>query len=204
VWLLGRTRLTRHDQKGTLPLFERVARAEPLNPEYQFALGSTYADQPSPANWELAARYFGRAVALQPEEARYRQSLGVALQNLGNLAGARRQFLRAMDLDVNQSASLNNLAQVARRLQQYDQVEFWAPLVRNMEQRLREELPDWKRVWDRPQDVSGYLPLARFLERTGELRKARNILEQAVALRPELAPARRELQLLQRTLGVLS
>jgi tetratricopeptide (TPR) repeat protein len=204
VWLLGRTRLTRHDQNGALQLFERVARAEPLNPEYSFALGSAYADQSSPAHWELAARYFGRAVTLQPEEARYRQNLGVALQNLGNLAGARRQFLRAMDLDVNQSAPLNDVVQVARRLKQYDQVDFWGPLVREVEERLREELPGWKRVWDSPRDVAGYLPLAQFLERTGELRKARNILEQAVALRPDLARARRELQTLQRTLDVLS
>jgi tetratricopeptide (TPR) repeat protein len=199
VWLLGRVRLTRHDQKGALRLFERAARAEPRSPEYQFALGSAYADQPSPAHWERAARYFGQAVTLQPGDARYRQNLGLALQNLGNLAGARRQFLRAMDLDVNQSAALNNLVQVARGLKQYDQVEFWAPLVRDVEARLREELPDWKRVWDSPRDAAGYLPLARFLERTGELRKARNILEQAVALRPGPA-ARRELQVLQRTL----
>jgi Flp pilus assembly protein TadD len=185
-------------------LFERAARAEPKNAEYQFAIGSVYADQPSRSNWEMAARYYGQAALLQPDEARYRLNLGIALQNIGNLEGARRQFLRAMDLDVNQSAPLNNIVQVARGLKQYDQVEFWGPLVRDVEERLREELPDWKRVWDSPQDVSGYLPLAQFLERTGELRKARNILEQALALQPNLAPARRELQTVQRSLDVQS
>jgi tetratricopeptide (TPR) repeat protein len=203
VWLLGRVLLSHSDPQGALQLFQRVGRAEPRNAEYQFSLGSAYADQPSPANWELAARYFGQAAAFQPEEARYRLNLAIALRNIGNLPGARRQFLRAMDLDMNQSAPLNNVVQVARGLKQYDQVEFWGPLVRDVEERLREELPDWKRVWDSPQDVSGYLPLAHFLERAGELRQARNILEQAVALRPNLAPARRELQTLQRALDVL-
>src|SRR5207244_9686908 len=103
-----------------------------------------------------------------------------------------------------QTATHNDIAQVARVLNQYDHVEIRAPLVRDVEERLREELPDWKRVWDSPQDASGYLPLAQFLERTGELHKARNILEQAVALQPHLAPARRELQTVQRTLDVQS
>ena len=204
VYLLGRARLTVHDRKGATRLFERAARAEPKNAEYQFSIGSVYADQPSPSNWELAARYYGQAALLQSDDARYRLNLGIALQKIGSLEGARRQFLRAMDLDVNQSAPLNDIVQVARGLKQYDQVDFWGPLVRDVEERLREELPDWKRVWDSPQDVSGYLPLAQFLERTGELRKARNILEQAVALRPDLAPARRELQTVQRTLDVQS
>lgn len=204
VWLLGRARLTVHDQKGALQLFERAARAEPKNAEYQFAIGSVYADQPSPGNWERAARYYGQAVLLQPDDARYRLNLGIALQKIGSLEGARRQFLRTMDLDVNESAPLNNAVQVARGLKEYDQVDFWGPLVRDVEERLREELPDWKRVWDSPQDASGYLPLAQFLERTDELRKAANVLRQAVALQPSLAPARRELQTVQRTLDVQS
>ena len=204
VYLLGRARLTVHDRKGAMRLFERATRAEPKNAEYQFSIGSVYADQPSPSNWELAARYYGQAALLQSDDARYRLNLGIALQKIGNLEGARRQFLRAMDLDVNQSAPLNDIVQVARGLKQYDQVDFWGPLVRDVEERLREELPDWKRVWDSPQDVSGYLPLAQFLERTGELRKAGNILSQAVALQPNLAPARRELQTVQRTLDVQS
>jgi hypothetical protein len=106
-----------------------------------------------------------------------------------------------MDLDVNQSAPLNNVVQVARGLKQFDQVEFWAPLVREVEERLREELPDWKKVWDHPQDPAGYPPLAQFLQHTGELRQARNILEQSVALKPDPA-ARRQLDILQRTLDV--
>ena len=204
VWLLGRARLIQHNRKSALQFFERAARAEPANAEYQYALGSVYADQPSPANWERAARYYGQAVLLQSDDARYRLNLGIALQNIGDLEGARRQFLRALDLDANESAPLNNVVQVARKLKQYDQVDFWGPLVRDVEERLREELPDWKRVWDSPQDVSGYLPLAHFLERTGELRKAANILQQAVELQPQLAPARRELQTVQRSLDVQS
>jgi Flp pilus assembly protein TadD len=201
VWLLGRVRLTNHKWDEALKLFQRAAAADPKNAEYQFALGSVYAGQPSRANWELAARCYGQAVTLQPDDAHYRQNLGIALQNIGQLEGARRQFLRAMDLDVNQSAPLNNVVQVARGLKQFDQVEFWAPLVREVEERLREELPSWKKVWDSPQDPAGYMPLAQFLARTGELRKARNILAQAVALKPDPA-ARRQLAILQRTLDV--
>src|SRR5262249_19647154 len=144
---------------------------------------------------------YGQAVTLAPEEARYRQNLGIALQNLGRLEGARRQFLRALDLDVNQSAPLNNVVQVARGLKQFDQAEFWAPLVREGERRRRDALPSGKRGWDQPQDPAGYQPLAQFLARTGELRKARNILEQAVALKPDPA-AQRQLAILQRTLDV--
>ncbi len=39
--------------------------------------------------------------------------------------------------------------------------------------------------------------------RTGELRKASHLLEQAVALRPDLTEARRDLAVLRRTLDVL-
>jgi tetratricopeptide (TPR) repeat protein len=202
-WLLGRVRLAKQDEQGALQLFQRAARADPTNGEFWFSLGTVYAARPSRANWEMAARYFGKAVQIKPDEARFRYNLGIALQNIDNLEGARRQFLRSMDLDVHQSAPLNNVVQVARAMRQYDQVEFWAPLVRDVEGRLREELPAWKRVWDQPRDTGGYLPLARFLESTGELRQARNILEQAVALRPDLAPARAELEKLRRSLDVL-
>ena len=41
------------------------------------------------------------------------------------------------------------------------------------------------------------------IHHAGEIRQARNILEQAVALRPDLSAARRELTILQRTLDVL-
>jgi tetratricopeptide (TPR) repeat protein len=204
VWLLGRVKLAVRDRKSALQLFQRAARVDPKNADYQFALGSVYADQPSPENWEIAARYYGQAVLLRPDDASSRLNLAIALQNIGNLEGARRQFLRSMDKDVNQSAPLNDVVQVARRQKQYDQVDFWAPLVRDVEERLREELPAWKQVWDNPQDAAGYLPLAQFLQRTGELRKACNILQQAVALQPNLAPARRDLQTLQRTLDATS
>jgi tetratricopeptide (TPR) repeat protein len=203
IWLMGRIHLARKEYDAALKLFEQAARAEPKNPEYQFWLGSFYAERRPQPDWNRAGRYYGQAVTLQPNDARFRLNLGIALQKLGDLEGARRQFLRSMDLDPNQSAPLNNLVQVARGLKQSGQLAFWAPLVRDVEQRLRVELPSWKRVWDHPGDTEGYLPLARFLMSTGELHKARNVLEQAVALRPDLANARRELQTLERTLDVL-
>jgi tetratricopeptide (TPR) repeat protein len=203
IWLLGRIQLANKQRETALKSFEQAARAEPKNPEYLFSLGSAYADDPSGSNWDRAARYDSQAVTLRPDDPRYRLSLGIALQNLGDREGARRQFLRSMDLDPNQSAPLNNLVQVARGMRRTDQVQFWAPLVRDVEERLRVELPSWKRVWDRPRDASGYLPLSRFLAGAGEIRQARNILEQAVALRPDLTAARRELTVLQRTLDAL-
>jgi tetratricopeptide (TPR) repeat protein len=203
IYLLGRVRLANHDVSGALMQLRQAAQREPKNPEYQFAIGSAYAENASDANWGRAARYYGQAVTLKPDDARYRLNLGLALQNLHDFEGARRQFLRSMDLDPNQSAPLNNLVQVARGLDRRDQIDFWGPLVREVEGRLRDELPRWKRVWDRPADADGYAPLAQFLMRTGELKKARNVLEQAVALRPDLPAARRDLTTLRRTLDVL-
>ncbi len=203
VWILGRAQLANHDYASALKSFQQAAHAEPKNAEYQYSLGTVFQEQASDTNWGYAARYFGQAVTLKPDDARFHLNLGIALENLHDFEGARRQFLRSMDLDANQSAPLNDLVQVARGLNQPDHVQFWGPLVRDVEQRLREELPDWKRVWDKPADADGYLPLAQFLMRTGELKKARNILEQAVALRPDLVSARRDLSMLQRTLDVL-
>jgi tetratricopeptide (TPR) repeat protein len=203
TWLLGRIAMARKQYDVALRSFEQAAKAEPQNAEYQFWLGSFYAERLPRPDWDRAVRYYGQAVTLKPDDARYRLNLGVALQKQGDLEGARRQLLRSMDLDSNQSAPLNNLVQIARSLNQPAQVAFWAPLVRDVEQRLRIELPAWKRVWDSPMDADGYLPLARFLTDSGELGKARNVLEQAIALRPDLPTARRDLQVLSRTLDVM-
>jgi tetratricopeptide (TPR) repeat protein len=203
IWLLGRIQMARKRYDAALSSFEQAAKAEPQNAEYQFWLGSFYAERLPRPDWDRAARYYGQAVTLKPDDARYRLNLGIALQKQGDLEGARRQFLRSMDLDPNQSAPLNNLVQIARGQKQPAQMAFCAPLVRDVEQRLRIELPSWKRVWDNPSDADGYLPLARFLVESGELVKARNVLEQAVALRPDLPSARRDLQVLNRTLDLL-
>jgi Flp pilus assembly protein TadD len=200
IFLLGRVQMARKQQEAALKSFEQAARMEPQNSEYAFYVGSLYAERLPRPDWDRVARYYSQAVTLKPDEARYRLSLGVALQTLGNLEGARRQFLRSLDLDANQSAPLNNLIRVARSLKHPDQVRVWAPLVRDVEERLRVELLSWKRVWYQPQDAQGYLPLAQFLAGNGELRQASNILEQAVALRPDLTPARQHLRVLQQTL----
>jgi tetratricopeptide (TPR) repeat protein len=132
-----------------------------------------------------------------------RYHLGIALMRSGRLEEAQRHLLRSLDLDPNRGDTYGTVVQLAHRLRQPGAVALFAPLVREVESRLREEMTLWRRTWDHPDDPGGYLALARFLIRMADLRRAESQLEQALELRPGWREAEEELARVRRLLAVL-
>jgi tetratricopeptide (TPR) repeat protein len=189
-WILGRVTIeTPRVEEGMRALEEAVAR-EPGNPEFAYTLASALLRRPSPESRQRALRLLEEAIRQAPDVARYRNQLGLTLRQQGDLEGARRQFLRSLDLDPHQPPVYTNLVALAGALRRPHQVRFWAPLVRAVEDRTREELRLWRAVWDRPQDADACYRLAQFLVRTGEPVKAESQLDEALRLRPGWPEAR--------------
>jgi Flp pilus assembly protein TadD len=141
-----------------------------------------------------ATRLLEGAIQQTPNVARYRNELGLALRRRGDAERARQQFLRSLDLDPHEAPVYSNLVAVAHQLDRPQQVRFWSPLVRAVEDRTRDELLLWRSAWDRPADGAAYYQLAEFLIRTGDLPKAQSQLEEALRLRPQWPEARQTLE----------
>ena len=90
------------------------------------------------------------------------------------------------------------VVQLARQERAAAPVSLYAPLVRRVEARLREEQSLWQATWERPNDPQAYEALAGFLIRTGDLAQAEGQLTEAVRLRPGSSPAREQLALVRR------
>jgi Flp pilus assembly protein TadD len=144
-----------------------------------------------------------RAVAGDPHEPRWRLLLAQALQRLGRTEEARRQALRALDLDPRQNRAYTVLLQSARQLHAAGPLSLFAALQRSVEARLREEQPLRQATWDRPRDPAAYAALADFLLRTGDPSAAEPQLAEALRLRPNSPELRARLALLRRLREVL-
>ena len=193
-WVLGKIAVdTLRLEEGLRELEQAVAR-DPKNAEFAYALAVALLRCPTPDNQQRAARLLGEAVRRAPDVARYRNQLGLTLRLQGNPEGARQQFLRSLDLDPHEAPVYSNLVAVAHQLQRPNQVRFWSPLVRAVEDRTRDELRLWRSVWDHPTDDAAYYQLAEFLIRTGDLSKAQSQLEEALRLRPQSPKARQMLE----------
>jgi tetratricopeptide (TPR) repeat protein len=217
-WVLGRIMIeTPKVEEGLRELELAVAR-EPENPEFAYTLAAALLGRATPENEERAVRLLEEVIRKAPAVARYRNQLGLALRQQGDRSqrdppqapllrrggfareGARQQFLRSLDLDPHQAPVCSNLVAVASQLGLRHQVRFWAPLVRAVENRTREELRLWRAVWDHPDDASACYRLAGFLVRTGELTKAQSQLEEGLRLRPDWPEAK---ALLERVSGAV-
>jgi tetratricopeptide (TPR) repeat protein len=180
IWLLGKLAVADHRlDEGTQLLTEAAAR-DPNRAEYAFDLGEVLARRPSKENLQRALDALSRAVTLSPGTTRYRYRLGVVLHRLGELEGARRQFLRVLDRDPRQTQAVNSLVQVAQALGRPRQAAFWAAVVPELDAEVREETDLRRRIGQEPKDAPARVALARLLVRRGELPKARAHLMEAL------------------------
>jgi Flp pilus assembly protein TadD len=154
--------------------------------------------QGTPVSRQRAADVLAQTVGLAPEEAEYRDLYGQALQQLGQDEPARLQFLRALDADPTRIAAYLAVTQLAWRLNCPGPGAFLPLVVRSVQHRLNEENLLWPHVWQHPDDIAGRLKLARFFCATAQLARARDQLEQAVALQPTSSEARQLLATVQR------
>src|SRR5260370_21231981 len=108
----------------------RAARLAPRDPEILFALGEALSRSTPLQDIGRALDLFGRAIELAPREASYRYQLGLLLQQLDRTEAARRQFLRALDLDPRMTAAYAGLLHASGQLREPGQIALFAPAIR--------------------------------------------------------------------------
>jgi tetratricopeptide (TPR) repeat protein len=197
-FMLGRAAADEQQWTEAVRLYEQALASEPESPEFLGALGEALLKLPGTAETPRAIAVLGRAVVAAPDEARWRTSLAGVLKRAGRIADARRQALRSLDLDPHQGAVYTMVVQLARQERAAAPLALYAPLVRAVEARLREEGPLWRASWQRPRDPAAYDALARFLIATGDLGAAEGQLAEAARLRPDSAELRARLAQVRR------
>jgi Flp pilus assembly protein TadD len=149
-----------------------------------------------------AASLLQQAVRLDPPSVSYRHDLGMVLQQLGDLEGARRQFLAALDRDPHHAPSYTGISQLCARLRQPALARFFAPLVRAAQDHSREELRLARRIGQTPTRPEAHYAMAAFLIRTASFPGAQSHLERALELRPDYPEARAALARVKRAIDI--
>jgi Flp pilus assembly protein TadD len=201
LWLQGRAAAEEQRYADAIRLYEQALNGDPENAEYLGAMGQALLSLPEKAALPRAVAAFARAAERAPDEKRWRLALAQALQRSGRAADARRQSLRALDLDPLLSEAYFLAARLATAEGARGAGALLADLVRRVEARLREETPLFEATWKRPGDARAYRTLADFLVRHGDLKAAAGQLAQAARLDPSAA-SRDRLARVQRLLAV--
>jgi tetratricopeptide (TPR) repeat protein len=198
LFMLGRAASDELRWAEAARLYEHALAKEPDNPEFLGTLGETLLKLPGQAKASRAIPTLSHAVTAAPEDARWHAALAEALQRAGRATEARRQALRSLDLDPHQGPVYSLVAQLFRQERAEAPLTLYAPLVRAVEARLREEGPLWQATWQRPRDPAAYESLARFLIATGDLAAAEGQLAEAGRLRPDAPDLKARLALVHR------
>jgi predicted Zn-dependent protease len=125
-----------------------------------------------------AAAVLGPAVAARPNDAALREFLGDEYFQAGDAPGAREQYLWLLSAGAASTSVCNKLAAVAEGLGDH------ATVVRALERSVARD-PTQHGAWNL---------LGAAYGRTGDLRRARACFERALAIRPDFAPAQRNLE----------
>jgi tetratricopeptide (TPR) repeat protein len=203
TWMLARAAADELRLDEALRLQEQALARDPSNGDLQGTLGELLLKTTRPDAASRAVTALAKAASAAPEEARWRTALSEALAKAGRIEEARRQALRALDLDPHNGPVYNRVVQLARQERARPPLQLYAGLVRGVEAGLREELARWSATWQRPKDPDAYQALAMFLIRTGDLPAAEGQLREALRLRPNWPEAAKQLAMVQRLRAVL-
>jgi tetratricopeptide (TPR) repeat protein len=201
-WLLGRVAQDDLKLPDAIREYEQAVTGEPGNPEYMSALAAALNDTGGTANLRRAADLLQQAVRLDPKSVSYRHDLGMILQQLGDLEGARRQLLAALDRDPHHAPSYSGISQLCVRLREPALARFFGPLVREAQDRSREEVRLSRRIGQNPTSPEAHFAMAAFLIRTASFPGAQSHLERALELRPNYPEARAALAQVKRVIDV--
>jgi Tfp pilus assembly protein PilF len=201
-WLLGRVAQDDLKRPEAIHEYELAVAGDPGNPEYQAALAAALNDTGGTANQRRAGDLLQQAVRLDPRTVSYRHDLGMTLQQLGDLEGARRQFLAALDRDPHHAPSYSGISQLCVRLRRPALARFFGPLVRAAQDRSREEVRLSRRIGQNPTSPEAHDAMAEFLIREAAFPAAQSHLERALELRPNYPEARAALTHVKRAIDV--
>jgi tetratricopeptide (TPR) repeat protein len=203
-WLLGCQAEDQARTDDAIRFFTAACAKEPDHSDFCMSLGVAYTAVAVPENLARARPWFEKAIALNPRLPGPYQQLGWIMERSGDLAGARRCYLRSLDLHPADPRVLSNLVRASARIERPAVTQVLAELARDAEDqaRTREQLAH--RVRNHPAEAAPRVEMARFLIRQAQLTAARNQLERAAEAGPAGASARRELAVLGRLLRVQS
>ncbi len=152
-------------------IYRRLAVSDPVSaPAACYNLGLLLLQEQKPSQ---AARWFRRALDLQPDLARAANNLGCALEAAGRMQESREAFVQALKIDPGFGEAAYNLGRICLR-RGHD---------REAARALR------LAVETRPGNHLAWNDLAVAYQRLGNLLKAREALRRAVSLKPDFARA---------------
>lgn len=193
-----------HHRSGRLAeaksAYEQVLRRDPVNARALFLLGTLAAQE---RDFGTAERLIRRAIEGNPEEAAYRNNLGVILREAGQLEEAVSAYREAIELQPDYTEAHGNLGVALKDLGRAE--EALAPLERAIELspdfagahsnlgNALHELGCWEEAraaFDRaatlaPTDPSVYFNRAVALQDLGDLDAARKDLRTVLRLQPK-------------------
>jgi tetratricopeptide (TPR) repeat protein len=103
--------------------YDRCVDVDPRNADALLNCGTLYYED---GDFEKAADYFGRALAVQQDSPLAHFNLGSVLEEMGKLDEARRHLRQAVLLDPNYSDAHYNLAFVCEKLHAFSEAhEHW-------------------------------------------------------------------------------
>ena len=212
LWSLGRKEEAREETASVERLSQRQHQRDQSS--YSLARGNLLLDQ---GDLNGAAELFREALKFDPESARARNNLGLALARLNDPQDARRELEKAIALDPKLALAYNALGTIYMQAEQISEAEaafqkairvdpqyaeaksnlgaLYAKLGRNAEAvALFKEA-----VEDSPQYPQSYLNWGLVLASQGNLSRAKEMFEKALQLSPNLAEARKALQIVEET-----
>ena len=191
------------------PLVERAAKLRPDSPEALNNLGGLELAQDQPAR---AAAAFERALAAEPNLPYALMNAGSAYSRLGKLDQAERTLRRAVDLQPKDADALDQLGLALARQDKLDEAkEFFQRAIEAQRDHvsaisnlavvyLKQNQPSEAVAALRygirvaPADERLYLSLAKVYVQGGDRERARDVMQQLLAERPDSETARAALR----------
>ncbi len=118
-------------------------------------------------------------------------------ERLGDLEGARLEYLRSMDHDRSVRFGAYSLSQLCPRLKKADRAGFYAANVRVLREREDAFKALRRQVHRSPQDVTARAQLAALFLQAGDIQQALYQLQQTCRLQPN-RKREQQLQILRR------
>ena len=108
-------------QEGLL-VYEKLLKERPESSVAHFNIGVLEAKL---EHWKEAAQHFHASVELDPANFEAMVALGVSLENGGDPAGAKEQFLKAMELEPTNTRLSRYLARLCYRMGNLEESSAW-------------------------------------------------------------------------------
>jgi tetratricopeptide (TPR) repeat protein len=182
-------------------LAEAALQREPENADACLEAARALASR-TPPDLTRAIDLLKGAARRHPEDARLPLQLAPLLIKTGDLEGARREYLRALDLDPASRAAALGIAQLCPQVGKGPRAAFYAEIVRALQERGDAARLLAQRLDADPRDADALARLARLHLEAGDLARAHPLLARAARARPNDRALIADLQAVERILAM--